>query len=90
MRYTVIWTKMARGHLANLWIHAANRQAVTDAADRIDWALRDDPEKKARPFGRFFTYEDQPLAVLIEIDPGDRMVRILTVKADSLTETGVR
>ena len=80
MRYTVVWTKVARGHLANLWIHAADRQAVTDAVDRIDAALGDDPDAKARPFGRFFIYEDHPLAALLEIDPGDRMVRVLTVK----------
>jgi hypothetical protein len=80
MRYTVAWTKMADGHLANLWIQATNRQAVADAGNRIDVALRDDPDSKARPFGKFFIYEDQPLAVLLEIDPGDRMVRVLSVK----------
>jgi hypothetical protein len=80
MRYTVVWTPRARGHLANLWIHAADRQAVADAADRIDVALRDDPEKKGMPFGHFFTYQDHPLAALFEVIPGDRMVRVLTVK----------
>jgi hypothetical protein len=80
MRYTVVWTNMARGHLANLWVQATDRQMVADAADRIDVALRDDPDAKARPFGKFFVYEDQPLAVLLEIDPGDRMVRVFSVK----------
>jgi len=80
MRYTVIWTKTARGHLANLWMQAADRQGVTDAADRVDFALAVDPDQKGQPFGRFFTYKDAPLEVLFEIDPGDRMVRVLTVR----------
>jgi hypothetical protein len=42
MRYTVVWTKMADGHLANLWIQASDRQAVADAGNRIDVALRED------------------------------------------------
>lgn len=80
MRYTVVWTPMARGHLANLWIHAADRRAVTDAVPRIDKALGDDPETKAKPFGRFFVRNEQPLSVLYEVIPDDRLVRILTVK----------
>jgi len=64
VRYTVVWTPQARGHLANLWMAATNRQAVSDAANRIDRALRDDRETKGMPFGRFFIREDRPLAVL--------------------------
>ena len=80
MRDTVVWTKTALGHLTNVYLHAPDPQAVTKAVNRIDLALKDDPEAKGQPFGRFFTYEDSPLAVLFEIIPDDRMVRILTVK----------
>jgi hypothetical protein len=57
MRYTVVWTKAALGHLANVYLQAVDKQAVTKAVDRIDLALKDDPELKSQPFGRFFMYE---------------------------------
>jgi hypothetical protein len=80
MRYSVVWSKTALGHLANVYLQAPDPQAVTKAADRIDSALKDDPDAKSQSFGQFFIYEDSPLAALFEIIPDDRMVRVLTVK----------
>jgi hypothetical protein len=80
MRYTVIWVPSAQAQLADLWVQAPDRQPVTDAVDRIDKALRDDPETKAMPWGRFYTFIEDPLVVLLEIDPGDRVVRVIQVR----------
>ena len=80
MRYTVVWAPQALGHLANLWRHAPDKQAVTDASDNMEIALRDDPDLKVKAFGKRFTYEHQPLRWLLEIHPLDRIVRILTVR----------
>ena len=80
MRYTVVWRKPAAAGLAQLWTKAQDQQAVADASDRIDAAPRDDPELKGKPFGKFWTIEEPPLAVLYEIIPDDRMVRVMTVK----------
>jgi hypothetical protein len=80
MRYTVVWTPRAEATLANLWIHASDRQAVADASDRIDAALADEPESKGRPAGKFFIREDPPLAALYHVVPEDRMVRVISVK----------
>jgi hypothetical protein len=80
MKYTVVWMPAAEAQLANLWLRATDRQAVADAADRLDNALRNDPEKKGRQHGLFFVRDDAPLAVLYHVDPGDRMVRVIQVK----------
>jgi hypothetical protein len=40
MRFTVIWTGAAQNELALIWTQALDRQAVADAANRIDRLLR--------------------------------------------------
>lgn len=80
MRYTVVWVRTAERRLTELYNQAADKQAVTDSANRIDRELRNDPDTKGKSFGRFFAYEDDPLAVLYEVDPGDRMVRVILVR----------
>jgi hypothetical protein len=80
MRYTVVWSTAAIGWLADLWRKATDQQAVADASDRLDLALRDDPERKGSPSGKFFVREEDPLAVLYRVDPGDCKVEIVAVK----------
>ena len=80
MRYTVVWVRTAERRLTELYNQAADKQAVTDSANRIDRELSNDPDTKGTPFGRFFAYTDDPLAVLYEVDPGDRMVRVIQVR----------
>jgi hypothetical protein len=80
MRYTVVWLPGAEATLTNLWLNASDRQAVTDASNCIDLALANDPDTKGQPQGSFLSLEIAPLAVLYEVDPGDRMVRVITVK----------
>lgn len=40
-RFTVVWWTTARDELAELWLAAPNRAAVSQAADVIDQELRD-------------------------------------------------
>jgi hypothetical protein len=42
MKYTVVWLLQAENELADIWNNASDRQAVADAADRIDWHLSRD------------------------------------------------
>jgi hypothetical protein len=77
MRYTVIAEKPAESQLMRLWMRAADQQAVTDASDRIDRELANDPDTKGVPFGFLRTYVDDPLAVLYHVDSGNCMVRIV-------------
>lgn len=46
MRYTVVWLPQAQLFLANFWNNAPDKQEVTNACNRCDLALRDDPEPK--------------------------------------------
>ncbi len=80
MKYTVVWLSGALGSLANLWMKAADQQKVAEASDRLDAALLEDPDKKGVPFGKFFVREDAPLSIMYDVDPGDRMVRVMAVK----------
>lgn len=46
MRFTVVWSDDAQDKLTALWMSGVASQAdVTDAANRIDRMLRDDPEQ---------------------------------------------
>ena len=38
-RYTVVWVRSAQDELAELWLEAADRNAVTTAAQAIDQEL---------------------------------------------------
>jgi hypothetical protein len=71
---------MATNHLANLWMAASDRQTVTDAADRLEVALRNNPLANTTTLGRFYVRTDDPIAVLFELLPDDCMVRVLSVR----------
>ena len=79
MRFTVIWRRRAQGELANVWINSSDRQAVSDAAARIDRILRIDPHLRGRPFDGDRILVEEPLAAVFTIDPGDRKVEVLAV-----------
>jgi len=44
MRYTLTWSPDADDQLTELWLAAANRDALTNAASQIDAQLRADPK----------------------------------------------
>jgi plasmid stabilization system protein ParE len=79
MRFTVIWRRRAQGELADVWTDSPDRQAVSDAADRIDRILRIDPHLKGRPFDGDRILVEEPLAVVFSVNPGDRKVEVLAV-----------
>jgi hypothetical protein len=80
MKFTVVWVPTAQAQLANWWMQAADRQAVTDSANRIDQELQQDADKKGTPFGPFLALFDDPLSVLYTVDLGDCMVRVIQVR----------
>ena len=79
MRYTVTWHPEARDELARIWMSAANRKAVSEAADRIDAALSVNPEAKGQPFFGDRLLVARPLGVTFSISTEDRMVQVLQV-----------
>lgn len=76
MTFTVVWMPTAENDLALLWVTAGDRQAVTDAANRIDRELRVDGHMKGMDaFGDRY-YVDPPLAVFYDVSVPDRLVRV--------------
>ena len=45
-RYTVTWQREAEGELVELWIAAADRDAIAVAVQAVDLALSSDAELK--------------------------------------------
>jgi hypothetical protein len=80
MRWGVVYLPDAEAQLARVWNRASDRLGVADASDRLDRLLRDDPTRGAKPLGPFHVLVDDPPAVLVHIDPGDCMVRVLQVR----------
>ena len=80
MIFTVTWIPSAHGELTNHWIKALDRDAVSDAANRIDAILRNDPHLQGQPYrGRRMLIEP-PLAVTFSVYPEDRLVEVLQVE----------
>jgi hypothetical protein len=80
MKYTVVWLPGAEQELADLWLDSAERADVTDASNRIDRLLRDDPERWGES-----REDDQrvlfvaPLGVLFRVKPPDCLVEVIHV-----------
>ena len=75
MIYTVTWSQRALAKLAQIWLDASDRNAVTAASYEIDNILRDDPDLVGRPrydTVRGFSYP--PLGVEFEVIEADRTV----------------
>jgi plasmid stabilization system protein ParE len=79
MRYTVIWTPDALDQLADVWLRATNRNAVTQAAYQIDQILRDDPGSKGVEFYGDRLLVVTPLQVIFVTRPDDRLVEVQQV-----------
>ena len=81
MIYTVGWKKPARDALADIWLNAPDRGAVSAAANEIDRELRTDAHRKgvvSRRGRRIFGIA--PLTVIFRVDPGDCTVIVLKVR----------
>ena len=80
MTFTVVWRPEAERALASIWNDAADRQAVTDAADAIDALLRTDPLEvgESRVVNtRILTVS--PLSAYYDVREDDRLVAVWAV-----------
>jgi hypothetical protein len=78
MRWTVLWKADAESDLAEFWVNATDKAAITAAANRIDVQLRRDPlntgESRADddrihvegPLGILFTVDSMDCKVYVE------------------------
>jgi hypothetical protein len=78
MSYTVVWKSRPKDRLAELWMAAADRSAITSAADDIDARLRIAPlsEGESRE-GAFRVLLVAPLGVKYRVFEQDRVVAIV-------------
>ena len=80
MTYTVVWRPRQKQRLAELWMAAPDRPAITAAADEIDRRLRIAPldEGESRE-GAFRVIFIDPLAVKYRVFEDDFVVAIVRV-----------
>ena len=80
-RYTVVWLESAQDELAEIWMDAQNRNAVTAAAHVIDIQLSQDAAGKgvevSEGLRAFFA---PPLRILFSVDEGNRVVEVARVR----------
>jgi plasmid stabilization system protein ParE len=82
-RYTVTWLQSALDELARLWTEALDRQAVADAADRIDVLLGTNPLMQGQELSEGLRSLDlPPLHVLFTVREDDRLVEVSSVRTD--------
>ncbi len=80
MSYTVIWKPAAEAELATMWSVAADRAAITQAADEIDRLLRSSPHTQGESrSGTVRIMFVAPLVVYCDVAEQDRVVSVLRV-----------
>lgn len=80
-RYTVVWHEDAQNQTAQCWLNAADRRAVTQAADAVDAILAWDPLTKGTAVeGELQELILPPLQFLFGVSEPDRLVKIVNVE----------
>lgn len=80
-RFTVVWHADAQDQLANCWMDAADRNAITHAADAVNAILAWDATTKGIVVeGDLKELIMPPLQFLFGVSEPDRLVRIVHVE----------
>ncbi|MBC8290472.1 MAG: hypothetical protein H8E37_09160 [Planctomycetes bacterium] len=81
MTFTVLWSDAAERELTSIWLASDDRASLTRAANELDRRLQNDPqnEGESRDAGRRIVLVP-PLAVTVEVQPNDRIVRVIHVQ----------
>jgi len=80
MRWTVVWVRSASDELARLWMRGPDRQAIADAANRIDRDLRLYADTLGQSINDDRIYTDPPLVVTFIVHPDDCLVEVIQVE----------
>ena len=80
MKYQVLWTEAAERELAEIWLAAFDREAVTQAADGLEHELAVAPGDlgESRPGQRGIAHW-LPLGICFRVQEDDLLVRVLAV-----------
>jgi hypothetical protein len=82
-RFTVTWLKDIEGDLASMWMGASDRQSVEFAANRIDFELAIDADRKGGELSEGLrSLHVSPLYVLFTLREPDRLVEIVSIRSD--------
>ncbi|MEX2092515.1 MAG: hypothetical protein WD971_07545 [Pirellulales bacterium] len=82
IRFTVVWHEDAQNQLADIWIRAVDRNAVSQAADAVDAYLATDASVKGIVVeGNLCELAVPPLRVLFGVSEPDRLVKIVDVES---------
>ena len=79
MKWHVDWIDEAENELAEIWLRAEDRAAITSASYRVEYELQNDPDQKGEDFYGDRVYQYGPLAAAYELINDDRLVRIVQV-----------
>jgi hypothetical protein len=83
-RFTVSWRPEVQEDLAGIWLAAADRPAITFAADRIDQLLANDPTTQGNEVSEGLrAIAVDPLVVYFTVSEADRLVTVWAVRAVS-------
>ena len=80
--YTVVWVRSAQDELAELWLNAPNRNAVTTAAHAIDEQLAEDASINGTELSEGLrSLFAPPLRAIFSVREDDRIVEVLRVRS---------
>jgi plasmid stabilization system protein ParE len=81
-RYTVVWVRSAQDDLANLWLNAPDRNAVTTATHAIDQALGENAPSKGSDLREGLrSLFVPPLRAIFTVREDDRIAEVLRVRS---------
>jgi hypothetical protein len=81
MKYTVTWSLFAETQLADIWVRAFDKQAVTNASDEIDRQLKIDADRVGVPdLQGWRIIVVPPLAATFDVSVPDRLVTVLSIR----------
>jgi mRNA-degrading endonuclease RelE of RelBE toxin-antitoxin system len=79
-RYNVVWSADAIDELAEIWLQASDRAAVTSAQAAIDRQLALDPSVLSTEVAEgLHKLVVAPLKVYFEVDEGSRLIKITAI-----------
>jgi plasmid stabilization system protein ParE len=80
MKWTVLWSPLAEKDLTSFWVSAEDKAEVTEAANRIDFLLRNDPLKTGESReGDDRIHFESPLGVFFSVAEEERLVLVLRI-----------
>jgi hypothetical protein len=81
MRFTLTYLPSARDELAQLWLAARDRNAVTASSDSIELSLRHDPDRKGDEVqASLRSIVVPPLVYYYVVSPEDRLATVWSVR----------